>query len=111
MLRFVVLHHDWPEQHRDLFLEQAGVLRAWRVPAGEDLPPWEAVPNHDHRLHYLDYTGPVAGDRGHVWRYDHGTLEWLTELRVRLTGQRLHGVYEFTQQPDGVWLFQVVVIS
>jgi hypothetical protein len=95
-VRFAVLTHDWPVAHLDLFLEQNGVLRAWRLPA--DYQPrevCEALERHDHRLAYLDYVGPVSGDRGTVSRWDAGELEWLSEteqrIEVRLRGSRLNG--------------------
>jgi hypothetical protein len=50
----------------------------------------EAIRLPDHRLAYLDYEGPVSGDRGQVKRIDRGdyvvveeTAEW---LHVRLAG-------------------------
>ena len=56
---------------------QAGdVCRAWRLhvdpTTGEPVP---ATPNADHRLHYLDYEGEVAGGRGQVRRIDAGTFD------------------------------------
>ena len=49
----------------------------------------------DHRLAYLDYEGPVSGDRGSVTRLDFGTFtsikespdEWI----VALEGQKIRG--------------------
>lgn len=77
-LRFVILTHDWPFPHWDFLAERDGVLRAWRLltepKAGEDVA---AEPNFDHRLHYLDYEGPLSGDRGRVTRWDRGPCEWL----------------------------------
>jgi len=65
MPRFVILEHDWPRRHWDLLLEDGPVLRAWRLlaepNAGFVVP---AETNADHRLVYLDYEGPVSGDRG-----------------------------------------------
>jgi hypothetical protein len=44
---------------------------------------------------YLDYEGPVSGDRGSVVRQDHGTFIWLRdtpeEVAVHLDGVRLQG--------------------
>ena len=51
MPRYVILHHDWPTPHFDLFLEAGGVLKSWRLLAeprpGVTVP---ATPNHDHRV-------------------------------------------------------------
>ena len=109
--RFAVLDHDWPTPHRDLLLQSGGVLRAWRLPAQFDLHepiPAEAIANH--RLLYLDYEGPVGGDRGSVQRWDAGALEWLeggeVQLRVRLSGQHFHGEFELKQTDGKVWLVE-----
>jgi hypothetical protein len=76
MPRFVILEHDHPELHWDLMLEAGGVLRTWRLAqpptAGAAI---KAVALGDHRLHYLDYEGPVSGGRGTVTRWDRGTYE------------------------------------
>jgi hypothetical protein len=76
MPRYVILAHDWPTPHFDLLLEAGGVFKSWRLLArptpGTTVP---ATPNADHRLHYLDYEGPVGGDRGTVTRYASGEYE------------------------------------
>lgn len=91
-MRFVILTHDWPFPHWDFLAERDGVLRAWRLlsepAAGQDVA---AEPNFDHRLHYLDYEGPVSGNRGHVARWDAGTCEWRDEDTIELRGARLVG--------------------
>jgi len=97
MPRFVILEHDWPAQHWDLLLEAGGVLRACRLLAepgpGRTVP---AEPNFDHRLMYLDFEGPLTGDRGSVKRWDSGTFEWLGSEPscVVLHGVKLNGRFE-----------------
>lgn len=80
--RFVVLFHEFPighnrANHWDLMLEQGGRLLTWALPempaigksiAARRLP--------DHRLEYLNYEGPVSGDRGEVSRLIAGTYAW-----------------------------------
>jgi hypothetical protein len=96
MPRFAILAHDSPIPHWDLFLETGAVLQTWRL-LGELTPgvatPAEAIA--EHRLLYLDYEGPVSGDRGRVTRVDAGTFEWLIQepIRtiVRMRGQRFVG--------------------
>ena len=98
MPRFVLLHHECPPSfgkpsHWDLMLERDGALLTWSLPA---LPAaWsgegEAAERiADHRLAYLDYEGPISGDRGVVTRVDGGEYEVLEEtdeiIRVRLRG-------------------------
>jgi hypothetical protein len=116
MPRFVILFHDCPtdspsSSHFDLMLESNGVLRTWAIAA----PPcsWGAtagLPSSanaalsesvaatqlpDHRLDYLDYEGPVSGDRGKVSRIDAGEFvsrEEATDLLVvTLSGERIRG--------------------
>ena len=96
MPRFVILTHDWPKLHWDFLVEAGSVLRAWRLLsepcAGIDIV---AEPNFDHRLLYLDYEGPVSGNRGTVRRWDAGIFEWEQEgsasIVIRLEGRRLQG--------------------
>ena len=53
----------------------------------------EALP--DHRIAYLEYEGPVSGDRGEVRRWDRGSLTLLElnddSLVALLTGEELAG--------------------
>lgn len=74
--RFVVLQHDYPFLHWDLLLEAGDVLKSWRLlrPVSTGLwIPAESLP--DHRSKYLDYEGPVSGDRGSVKRVMAGHFE------------------------------------
>jgi hypothetical protein len=89
MPRYVVLAHDWPTPHFDLLLEADGVLKAWRLsgmPAAGAAVPGEPIA--DHRLLYLDYEGPISGDRGSVRRVAAGTVEWVGPAVVTLDGMR-----------------------
>ncbi len=86
-MRYAILHHDHPFPHWDLLIEAGAVCRTWRLlddPAGPG--PWRAEPIADHRLHYLDYEGPVSGNRGHVTRWDRGTWIWLTATESLTSG-------------------------
>jgi hypothetical protein len=96
MPRYVILEHDHPSLHWDFMLEAGERLRTWRLAA----PPCAgqavaAAASFDHRLLYLDYEGPVSGDRGRVVQWDRGDYEEVAEeegrLRVRLRGCRLRG--------------------
>lgn len=96
MPRFVILEHDWPEVHWDLLLEAGEALRAWRLL--EEPRPGRTVsaePNFDHRLVYLEYEGPLTGDRGNVKRWDSGAFEWVhnepESVVIELDGRRLAG--------------------
>ena len=79
MSRFVVLHHfgcPGRSDHFDLMLESAGQLQTWSLAEwpGTDVVTAKSLPAH--RLHYLQYEGPVSGGRGQVRRVDEGQY-WL----------------------------------
>ena len=96
MPRYVLLEHDHPVLHWDFMLERGDVLRTWRLDAIPDASAAigaRSLP--DHRLAYLDYEGPVSGDRGSVCRVDRGTYDVVREqhdlLEVDVQGGRLQG--------------------
>lgn len=103
MQQYVILRHDHPELHWDLMLEEGDVLKTWRLPQPPEIDQAsdetsldltaEALP--DHRLVYLEYEGPVSGDRGEVSRWDRGTFTLLErsedQLVALLTGEELAG--------------------
>jgi hypothetical protein len=99
MDRFVVLEHDWGGVHWDFMLERGDVLRTWAVDApivpGVELPARALA---DHRRLYLDYEGPISGDRGTVRRVEEGryeALHWAPDrVVVRLSGVQLVGDVE-----------------
>lgn len=106
VVRFVVLEHRWNGVHWDFMLEHGESLRTWAldepIVAGAESPA-RALP--DHRLAYLDYEGPISGDRGSVARVDRGVyvpLEWTDErVRVRLIGRQLVGeAVLWTERPE-----------
>ena len=117
MPRFAILYHETPAgssrpHHFDFLLQSGDILRTWALTeqpsAGQAV---EARVLADHRLHYLDYEGPVSENRGTVTRWDGGTFQWLSdtprEVRVRLTGARLVGTVSLTSRTDtsGTWDF------
>jgi hypothetical protein len=104
MPRYAILEHDWPTPHWDFLLEAGEVLRAWRLFAEPRTgTPLAAEANFDHRLLYLDYEGPLSGNRGSVTRWDHGTFEWREDspcrVAVELDGSRLKGRVELSFRP------------
>jgi hypothetical protein len=77
--RFVVLHHTGvAAPHYDLLFEwePGEPLTSFRCPTWPPTPgeAWEERP--DHRRAYLDYEGPISGDRGVVARRAAGTLRF-----------------------------------
>jgi hypothetical protein len=101
MPRFVILEHELPSgerrgTHWDLMLEQTDGLRTWALEtapargvriAAEELPV--------HRREYLDYEGPVSGNRGSVAGWDRGDFRWVDDdadaLVIELAGTRVTG--------------------
>ena len=111
MPRFAILTHDHPSLHWDLLLENGASCRTWRLLKAPDTPgsiSAEAIA--DHRLMYLDYEGPVSGDRGTVTQWDAGTFEWLANgddlVEVRLVGRKLTGLVRLTRTSSGVGTFK-----
>jgi hypothetical protein len=109
MPRYVILDHDHPFHHWDFLLESGDALRAWRL-LGEPQQgrPIGAEPLPDHRPRYLDYEGPISGNRGRVVRWDQGILDWelddVDEIRVRLQGDRITGIVTLRRGPaDWTW--------
>lgn len=119
-LRFVILRHHLPAElprssHWDLMLEWTGVLLTWsldQLPAAAQVQ--EARQLSHHRLAYLEYEGPISGNRGEVTRWDAGVYRWLTEmpgspddipdtLRCHLLGQRLRGTLSLVREGDPCW--------
>lgn len=98
MPRFAILDHDWPTRHWDLLLEDGDALLSWRLhgePRSGMTVPAERLA--DHRNLYLDYEGPVSGNRGTVMRWDAGTFEWIEKgNEARLSGSRIAGSIRFT---------------
>jgi hypothetical protein len=80
MPRFVILEHDWPARHWDFLLESGEMLRAWRLL--DEPKPGVCISgeeNFPHRKVYLDYQGPLSGNRGSVIRWEAGTFTWIAK--------------------------------
>ena len=109
MPRFVILEHDHPVLHWDLMLEADGVLQTWRLERAPEEPGCtiHATALGDHRIAYLDYEGPVSGQRGNVQRWDGGIFTWQVDaadrLVVLLEGQRLRGRVVLSKTGTGQW--------
>ncbi len=85
--RFAVLRHTLPNEelrssHWDLLLEQPSVRSDRLITFEVPVPPEEwgtatiARQLSDHRNIYLDYEGPVSGNRGTVKRVLDGSIQW-----------------------------------
>jgi len=106
--RFVLLQHDWDGTHYDLMLEEAGVLKTWRLSLPLTDQPQDATALSAHRLLYLDYEGPISGNRGVVRRVARGTYRPLDEQgrRYSLEGDDWQGTLHFdtVQGRCRVWM-------
>jgi hypothetical protein len=89
LFRFVILEHDHPFLHWDLLLEFGDVLRSWRLRTPVVTQQWihaESLP--DHRCVYLDYEGPVSGNRGYVKRCYAGRFRLVTTADAKVPSRR-----------------------
>ncbi len=115
MPRFVILRHETPSgspklSHWDLMFEDDAVLRTW---ACETLPEADASVDAyklpDHRLAYLDYEGPVSGNRGSVTQWEAGEFEVACDSpacwSVELQGRQLVGCLTLTLHDPGTQLW------
>jgi len=108
---FVVLQHDHPRGlHFDFMLETGDVLRTWALaeePTDGLAIDAEALP--DHRRAYLEYEGPVSGDRGTVICWDRGEYELVAEsegeLIAALHGKKLQGTATLSHAGNERWQF------
>lgn len=118
MPRFVLVRHEVPpdfprDSHWDLMLESGSVLLTWAL----SRLPWDssemdavergelhALRLDDHRTDYLNYEGPVSGNRGTVTQVDAGTYEAIPaphdRLRFRLRGRQIRGELTLERMPD-----------
>lgn len=110
MPRFVVLQHDHPQRlHWDFMLDRGESLATWSLPmppACEQVLPARKLA--DHRRAYLEYEGPVSGNRGTVVRWDEGEFEWVEDgddrIVVDIRGRKTAGrvmLETVTEGPEG----------
>lgn len=77
-MRYVVLYHTgWGEDHFDLLIETdpEGLLSTWRLNGWPEFTRTTSLPAH--RRIYLDYEGPVSGNRGTVRQVQKGSCRIL----------------------------------
>lgn len=111
----VLLRHTLPDGsfHFDWMLARDGVgpLLTFRleqdISEGSDGFTGKHLP--DHRRVYLEYEGPISGDRGRVDRVAHGTCvimaESQDELRIRLDLGRCRGIVGGIRRTTDEFLF------
>lgn len=111
MPRFALLTHDFPFCHWDFLLESDEACRTWRLlddPENHGSVVAEALA--PHRLLYLDYEGPVSGDRGAVTRIDSGPFDWLIDqadlVEVALSGARIKSRVQIRRISGNEWVWE-----
>lgn len=116
--RYVILHHEiGGGEHWDLMLERGDVLLTWQLLREPVSPADLPIPAHriqDHRKAYLEYEGPLTGDRGIVKRVDHGAVTFVvfTESRIEmdLCGERLSGRFRLSGVGDE-WSLELAALT
>lgn len=111
--QYVILHHQLNDsEHWDFMLEQGDVLLTWKLlkdPTDVNNFPIPAQRIQDHRKAYLEYEGPVSGDRGSVSRIDKGTCEILqrtsSQYVFQLDGVHLKGQFSLARENEE-WVFK-----
>lgn len=122
MPRFVLLLHECPNgiprsTHCDLMLETDESLETWAL--GQLPSDWHSLSTPkdsiqlastnsvaaeriaEHRKAYLDYEGPVSGERGNVRKLDAGSFcNCQTPFSYELKGQKIKGKIELRQTTD-----------
>jgi hypothetical protein len=94
-IRYTISRHETKGgAHLDLFLENGDVLLTWRLSAPPETGEVDAEPIGDHRVAYLDYEGPISGDRGAVAIHSTGYYR-LNGALLTLHGGPSEGVYVF----------------
>ncbi len=111
----VLLRHDLPDgsYHFDWMLARDDhcPLLTFRLDRDISLDnqPFEAQPIGDHRRTYLDYEGPISGNRGSVSRVAVGWcgLKKVSSNEIKLTLDLAHrtGNLRGIRQSDGRFLF------
>lgn len=101
--RFSVLKHILPDDqgwHFDVFFEMADGLFSLKL---DEAPSQDftASRQFDHRKKYLDYEGPISGNRGSVTLWDKGLMKGEVNLTqhfiAELFGTKLSG--RFSVEP------------
>lgn len=110
---FVLLLHVLSDNpHWDLMLDFGTALATWQLaadPRGLNPPgrlsAISARRLPDHRRAYLEYEGPISGNRGQVRRIDAGTYRLLERTEqsweFELAGTHLRGKYRLEITADG----------
>ncbi len=87
---FALVFHEAGENlgrssHYDLFVRDNDYLLTWEFQHHPmDIPTQSVLQLANHRLEYLDFSGPLSGDRGILHPIDSGECSWLHRQPDRL---------------------------
>jgi hypothetical protein len=115
MLRYVVLRHEGiPHPHFDLMFETAAGsdLTTWRSDRWPIDAPTPLTKLADHRSAYLEYEGPLGGNRGSVRRVAAGNyhLHEYNPTSWRLSFEHPAGPIQLVIESNGnQWLAKPIV--
>lgn len=117
--RFVILAHQVPAgdkrgDHWDVMFQSPVGLLTWASPPfRDDQVPWEVLALPLHREIYLDYEGPISGNRGCVQRVDRGQFRMqdrqVDRTVIELGGDQFRGRLEAETRAGGSlwWCWKV----
>lgn len=105
MRRFVVHRHDVApgEVHFDLMIEAGETLATVQLDRAPERASTPGRRSFDHRRRYLDYEGPISGDRGAVAIWDRGSLVDVVgtprdgRYEAEFAGERLRGRFALVE--------------
>ncbi|MCA9096555.1 MAG: hypothetical protein KDA68_23910 [Planctomycetaceae bacterium] len=110
---FSILTHDHPVLHWDFLLDPdgEGLLLTWRILESPDKTHFiSGIKQPDHRRLYLDYTGPISGNRGSVEIWDRGEYELKSgeeirsdSIRITCQGDRIKGEIQLKRLVGNDW--------
>lgn len=103
-------HEDREGVHYDLMIDTGESLTTWKCPKPPESArdsPLDCRRIGDHRRLYLDYEGPISGDRGEVRRHDRGRCviseSSMDCWKVEFFGQRMMGKFHLSRETNDVW--------
>ncbi len=103
----MLLHREREGSHFDLMIENGPTLATWKMDTPPEDAQAEGIPCAriaEHRRRYLEYEGPISGDRGLVARHDVSTCRALQRSdatwRLAFNGSRLGGIFLLERAGD-----------
>ncbi|UCD29228.1 MAG: hypothetical protein JSV03_01735 [Planctomycetota bacterium] len=107
----ILRHETSGAVHWDFMFDMGELLATWQfrqdpctLEESDVSSPLQVRRLKDHRRDYLEYQGPISGDRGHVTRVLQGEYELVDRQpgswTFRLAGGGFRGTYQLTVMAD-----------